>query len=397
MCWSYDEIFMKSNPGGYIPANEVVGRDELIRQLWRILDRQSLMLTAERRLGKTSILNKMKDECPPGRIVLYQDLEAVSEPIRFVEAVFRAARAHLSVDYKGRHVTRTLFEALGKGGEVAALGRFPEVAAKHWKDILEAIFADLSESTRHTVIFFWDEFPWMIQKIAKESTSDAVEVLDTLRALRQTYPGVRMALTGSIGIHHAIAGLREAGYGNSPVNDLLVVTVPALDTDAAQTLALRLFEAEGYSMDECESSASAVAAGVDGLPYFIHHVIDRMKARGRRGSLEAVSLTIAECLMDPQDPWDLRNYVTRLSHYYSGAECAIALGALDSIAASDEPVGLDHIVAALRSRRVKSGRDQVQAVVAQLQSDHYIALHTDGRFTFTYPIIRRSWRLQRGL
>jgi hypothetical protein len=45
---------MKTNPGGQLAANEVIGRDRLIAKLWQILERQSLVLTAERRMGKTS-------------------------------------------------------------------------------------------------------------------------------------------------------------------------------------------------------------------------------------------------------------------------------------------------------------------------------------------------------
>jgi len=48
---------MKANPGGQIPPDEVIGRDALIKRLWRILERQSLVLSAERRMGKTCIIN----------------------------------------------------------------------------------------------------------------------------------------------------------------------------------------------------------------------------------------------------------------------------------------------------------------------------------------------------
>ncbi|MBC8235291.1 hypothetical protein H8E77_37575 [bacterium] len=46
---------MFANPGGYIEPDEVRGRDHLIQRYWRILRRQSLILSAERRMGKTCI------------------------------------------------------------------------------------------------------------------------------------------------------------------------------------------------------------------------------------------------------------------------------------------------------------------------------------------------------
>lgn len=47
---------MKTNPGGpggQLEIGEIIGRDKLVDRLWKILARQSLVLTAERRMGKT--------------------------------------------------------------------------------------------------------------------------------------------------------------------------------------------------------------------------------------------------------------------------------------------------------------------------------------------------------
>ncbi|MBC6421130.1 MAG: hypothetical protein GDA43_05915 [Hormoscilla sp. SP5CHS1] len=60
---------MRVNPGGKIPSSEAIGRDRLIENLWRILDRQSLVLSAERRMGKTCIVKKMTEEAPEGKFI----------------------------------------------------------------------------------------------------------------------------------------------------------------------------------------------------------------------------------------------------------------------------------------------------------------------------------------
>ena len=53
---------MRANPGGQIPPSEVVGRDELIARLWQRIEGQSLLLSAERRMGKTCVVKKMVSE-----------------------------------------------------------------------------------------------------------------------------------------------------------------------------------------------------------------------------------------------------------------------------------------------------------------------------------------------
>jgi hypothetical protein len=51
---------MRSNPGGYIPPGQVIGRDTQIRRYWNVLEGRSLVLSAERRMGKTTIIRKME-------------------------------------------------------------------------------------------------------------------------------------------------------------------------------------------------------------------------------------------------------------------------------------------------------------------------------------------------
>ena len=57
---------MQINPGGRLDIRDVVGRDDEIARYWDVLARQGLVLSAERRIGKTHIALKMRDECRNG-------------------------------------------------------------------------------------------------------------------------------------------------------------------------------------------------------------------------------------------------------------------------------------------------------------------------------------------
>jgi hypothetical protein len=59
ICVDFTSYFMRTNPGGGLAPEDVVGRDALIADLWDKLERHSVMMTAERRMGKTSVLRKM--------------------------------------------------------------------------------------------------------------------------------------------------------------------------------------------------------------------------------------------------------------------------------------------------------------------------------------------------
>ena len=71
---------MKANPGGVIDPRHVYGRDRLIAELWDRLDRLCVLMNAERRIGKTSVLRKMAQEPAPGWFPVLLDLEKV--PLR---------------------------------------------------------------------------------------------------------------------------------------------------------------------------------------------------------------------------------------------------------------------------------------------------------------------------
>ena len=56
------EILMKSAPGGSLPIEDIFGRDTFIARMWDALERNSIRMEAERRIGKTCVLRKMTAE-----------------------------------------------------------------------------------------------------------------------------------------------------------------------------------------------------------------------------------------------------------------------------------------------------------------------------------------------
>ncbi len=56
--------------GKQIAGKSVVGRDKLIDRIWRRLENESLRFTAERRIGKTTVIKKMLAEPRPGKTLI---------------------------------------------------------------------------------------------------------------------------------------------------------------------------------------------------------------------------------------------------------------------------------------------------------------------------------------
>ncbi|MBW4552945.1 MAG: ATP-binding protein [Aphanocapsa sp. GSE-SYN-MK-11-07L] len=390
---------MKTNPGGQLAPDEVVGRDRLIAKLWRILERQSLVLTAERRIGKTSIIKKMTAQPQFGMRVFFRDVEALRTPLEFVNCVFEDVWADLSRKQQTMKRVRIFFEQVS-GGE--ALGvKLPQTVAPHWKTLLTKTIEDLAEQQAGLIVFCWDEMPMMLDNIKRDqSESLAMEVLDVLRSLRQMIPNLRMVFTGSIGLHHVIARLKETGYANSPINDMFVEDVAPLALIDACDLAEKLLRGEQIRVVDERVLAQAIAEAVDCFPFYIHHVVDALKWTDEPQTADLVAKIVQMSLCDDANRWDLAHFRVRINTYYSAVEQPLVLGILDELAATGTPLLLRELLERLNLQQVVSEpeaeAEAVRKLLDLLRRDHYIVQQPDSTYRFKFGLIQRYWQL-RGL
>ena len=389
---------MKANPGGHIPPKELIGRDELIADIWRRLEGRSVVLSAERRMGKTSIIKKMTAEPLTEVLSVWRDLEQVRTPEEFAELVFQDVEAHLGRSKRTALKARSFLSSIG-GTEIEGVFKLPQLQKQHWKSLLSHTIEDLVTNQDYKLIFFWDELPLMIYNIKQSSgETAAMEVLDLLRDLRQTHESLRMVFTGSIGLHNVLSGLKRDGYANDPVNDMAKVDVPPLNVNStAITLIEALMDGENIEAADKNAVSRFLAETVDGFPFYIQHVVEQLAIMKKPATEELIREVVGHFLMDDNDAWELRHFRTRVDTYYLPDERPYALALLDILAGSDEPLSFNKLFNLLKTRIVTEDTELVRKVLTLIQLDHYITRNTDGAYMFRFPIIRRWWRLERGI
>jgi hypothetical protein len=210
-------------------------------------------------------------------------------------------------------------------------------------------------------------------------------------------PQLRMVFTGSIGLHNVISSLRAGGYANDPTNDMYIVDVPPLAPKHARELTLRLLRGENIKTDNPEGCALRIAEAVDGIPYFIHHVVDELKQTGDKVSEQTVDAVVNSSIADQQDRWHLRYYRDRIDVYYSPEERPFAVNLLDILSVADEPLAFNELFNRLKSRMITEDREMALRVLSLLQRDHYVQQNADGKLNFRFRLIRQSWRIHRGV
>lgn len=383
----------KAIPGGQVSPEEVVGRDELIDSLWDRLRQQSLIFSGERRIGKSSILKKMTAEPPSDMLPIYRDLEGIRTPIEFVEAVWQDTETYLRETGKARRVREYLSELTGSYFDSY---QFPQIADGQWKILLTKTIEDLVTLQDKQIVMIWDEMPHMLGNFSDQV---AMEVLDSLRSLRQTYPDIRMVFSGSIGLHHIIKNLQKAGYSNDPSNDMYPIDGHPLSLAAATNLTLNLLQGEKISVADPEQIAEDIAAAVDCIPFYIHHLINQFKDFPEEINQEEIIHTVHECLRNPLNLWKMDHYRERIDNYYNELQKPYALEILD-ILSINPPTSFSRLWQYLKTEPETKDKEMARTVLRLLLKDYYLVQEDNlsgSMYTFRYQLVQKYWQISRGL
>lgn len=386
---------MQINPGGRLDTKDIVGRDNEVDRYWRVLDRQGLVLSAERRIGKTHILFKMREECQEGYVPFYQDLEAIHSIGDLIRSIY--ATVHQSLGAMPRFKSYIAKWSTLVPDKIAGIDL--PTANSSWQALLTEAFDDLiraaDDSTR--ILMLWDEFPLMLHNLQRGAgSSTASQLLDHLRTLRLARADrLRFLFTGSIGLHLVLRSLREAGNTNDPVNDMLSLAVPPMaHVDTCQLAEALLRETCAAPVD-IPQLAPEIAKQVGGFPYYVHHVVDQLDQLRRQPKLEDVSAVVDHLVYDPHDPANLSYYVTRLSSYYADDKRALALLVLDTLARQPSRSPAPELLNLCKHQDPSLQDEQFREVLTILSQDHYVDRRkclTGVAWDFRWPLIKKWWK-----
>jgi transcriptional regulator with XRE-family HTH domain len=383
----------KANPGGQISPAEIIGRDHLIDELWARLRQQSFIFSGERRIGKSSTLKKMTANPPEDMLPIYRDLEGIRSPIEFVEGVWQDTETYLREAGKARRVREFISELTGN---YFSGYQFPEIATNHWKTLLTKTIEDLITLQNQQVIFIWDEMPHMLGNFSDQA---AMEVLDSLRSLRQTYPDIRMVFSGSIGLHHIIKNLQKAGYSNDPTNDMYSTDGQPLALEYAVKLTTNLLQGENVAVADLQETAEDISLAVDCIPFYIHHLVNQLKDYDGEIDREAILNTVDESLRNPLNLWKMDHYRERIDNYYDEIQKPYALEILD-ILSINPPTPFQRIWQYLKSEPDTKDKETARTILRLLMKDYYLIQEDNlsgSVYSFRYQLVQKYWRISRGL
>ncbi|MFN3200225.1 MAG: hypothetical protein ACE366_17640 [Bradymonadia bacterium] len=386
---------VKNITGAPVRGDDFFDRVKDQRRLWRALENDSVLLLAPRRVGKTSLLQRLEDTAiQHGFKALYCSVAAQKTEVEFFKVLYETLEAHPD----GRAAITGLLDGPLKAffkrvKKVTAGGmglEFNTDEVVEWRTMAKGLEQALN-MIKGQWLWMVDELPLFILNLldAEGGRDRARTFLNWFRDLRidrALQPRTRWLLAGSIGLDTVT---RRERMGDT-INDLNVVWLGAFSEEDAHVFLEQL--GRQYQLALPEEVRQDICDRIGWLiPYHLQILFYRLRAycedEDMAPSLEAVRHAYAE-LMDHQH----RNYFSywqeRLEDELGPELARSAEVILSVIAPHARGVSLDGLKAALQSHPMSPGT--LAYLKDVLISDGYLA-ESEGRYLFRSHLLRDYW------
>jgi hypothetical protein len=390
----YEEgTVLKNVTGQVVQGDDFFDRDSEISRYWNGLETDNLLLLAPRRVGKSSVLRRMKaNAATKGFFSIYIDVSDCNDELRFVQRLYSAILEHhgsadrlwnaLSESWLGKTISR-----VKKAGAAGFSIEF-ESDESSWARMGEELAEALSELDGRTLIQV-DEIPVFVLKLLNredESNQGRVrEFLYWLRRLRQHYPQVRWMMAGSIGLDTVTSRLNIA----DSINDLRIETLGAFNEDTSNEFLHSLAIAYGVTLDK--PARDHIFARVGWLvPYYLQLIF--AKIRDVKNPSVADVDEAVNILLGPQHKSVFDYWRQRLRDELGRPDSDHAALLLHSACRTPEGAPLSILKLALGSvlPQAEKRDDGIRYLLDVLENDGYLVA-ADKHWKFRSPLLREYW------
>jgi hypothetical protein len=360
----------------------------------------NVLLTAPRRVGKTSLILRLCEICrAEGWISTFLNVEGCGDELGFAEKIVDGLQqAGLKPEWFTRFSTvlQKFRRALG-AGKVGASGINIEMGEADDPDhstlgrVLESIFRRI-EAQQTKVLIAVDEMPELLLALSKKENGDerADHLLHWLRSLRQTHrKQVRWVFLGSIGLDNFVDERRI----RKTINDLTPLGLDAL-TDAE---ADRFLEILGRDNRLPLSAAvrQAIMAKVGWpLPHHLQVMFHALVELNASDVDPAAVERAFESLLRPENLTQFDTWRQRLDEQLSAGDARAAKTILRHVCPHPKGRTRNQILNALMPPQTADAgavEDQLAKLLLLLQHDGYL-LESRGRYAFRSFLLREFWQ-----
>ena len=404
---------MKKSGANWVIGDKFYGRETDIEAMMeRVKDKNHTLITAQRRMGKTSLVRELLRvfDVQGGVQTVFVDLEAAQSA---EDAITEMAAESLSIKDAQHGIKSGFANAFKKGfeqvDEINLLGLKIKlrtgIDAGNWQQKGNEIFSALAKSDQPVVIAV-DEFPILINRLLKgtnyQITSERKQATDEfmswLRKNAQSYQDrITLILLGSIGLEPV---LRQAGL-SATANIYAPYDLKPWDKTTAANCLAKL--AKSYNVDLSQKIREDMCRRLRWMvPHHIQQFFDLLHNHIQRNqrlvaTLEDVKTVYDNEMLGPRGQANLDHYEQRLKSALGGDGYTIALDLLTEAAVNDGEL-TNYDVAQFRELYEKiKGVDQgtMNFVLHLLVHDGYLDRSESG-YMFLSGLLQDWWKLHHG-
>lgn len=400
------EVALKQAHGNWVTGDRFWDREvELQRFIERIDEGANLLLVAQRRIGKTSLMREAVCRISQRYVCLFVDLQkAMTAPDAVVELSIATQPYEplwkKSVDLFSNILgsAKAAVDSVNIG--LAGIKLRASLSGEDWLEKGDQLFKILSDSSQPVVILF-DEIPILVNRMLKDNGGSVTDegrrqvdrFMSWLRDNSIRHKGkVHIVLSGSIGLEPV---LNQANL-SATLNTFSPFELKPWDEDTAVGCLCALAEEYGVQFGEGAALEMVHRLGCC-IPHhvqmFFTYVYDRCRLRGRMDFYKDEVDEVYRCdMLSVRGHAELTHYEERLQLMLGTNPLPLALEMLTESAVSGT-LSREAIVALGRIYNFP-GRttDQVQReILLVLEHDGYLQ-RTDQGYTFVSRLVRDWWK-----
>ena len=388
---------MRSSTGRWVIGDDFFDRDRELQILEaQVRDRNHVLLTGQRRMGKTSIVRELGNRLEAdGWIFLFTDVEgavcaedAIADIARAVHPVRPIASRFVAGMKRWLSENIEEISALDFGVKIRA-----GLDAGNWRHHGEQLFRACAAQGK-PVLLVIDELPIFLKRMLHHDNAQRVdEFLSWLRGVLQALgdDSPTLILSGSIGLEPLV---RRLGIPDR-INHLYSFRLGPWDRDTSVACFQRLAESHGLPVGAGVANAVYEALGV-GIPHHVQSFFARLRdfaiMHGRdRVTVQDVDDVYRTALLGPSGQNDLVHYETRLKEGLEDESFSIAMeilaeAAIHGVFTSGAKQALERLYAEL----VDDAPGRIADAIEVLVHDGYLE-DGDGGHRFPSRLLKDWW------
>ncbi len=403
-----DPKLMKS-VGPWVDKDRFWNREAELNALTELLkEGANIMITAPRRIGKTSLIRQVENVFHEEYICLQLDLQKCRSAADVITELSVATRPHLQLWGKTKSIFGNIFTGVGKAIDSLNINdlsiKIRDGLLDNWQNKGTQLIEAMAEADKPVVVFM-DEFPLVVNRLLKGEdfiiTPQRIKETDTflswVRSLTIEFKGkVSLVITGSIGLEPI---LRQGNLSHT-VNTFTPFELEPWDADTAMGCLRAL--ANNYDITYGRGALKKIVQLLGlCIPHhvqmFFSNIYDDCRRRKdntcRASDVERVFKTR---MLSTRGHAELSTYEERLTSVLGNQQITPALELLTE-AAVNEPLTIKaaNIICAEFYPGEKERNKTMREIIGILEHDGYLVTADKG-YVFASKLIKDWWRARFG-